>query len=73
MFYVHVSLIRYVFCLNENIHVTVTHHHSDSIMYQGGRGIQTGGVFSHIQSGPGREQEDNSLLKCKSTLRHASG
>lgn len=32
------------------------HHHSDSIMHQRGGGIQTGGVFAHIQRGPERDQ-----------------
>lgn len=36
--------------------IRMTHHHSDSVVYQGGRRIQTGGVFTHIQSGPGKEK-----------------
>lgn len=60
MFYVHVYLIRIVFCLSDDIHVT--HHDSDSIVYQGGRSIQTGGVFTHIQSGPGKGKRKTNVF-----------
>lgn len=44
------------------MHITVTYHHSNSIVHQGGRGIQTGGVFTHIQSGP--EKKKHSQKPC---------
>lgn len=51
MFDVPVELLSFA-----KVMICMTHHDSDSVMHQGGRSIQTGGVFTHIQSGPGKEK-----------------
>lgn len=51
-----------MFCRSDEIYLTVTHHHSDSIVHQGGRSIETGGVFTDVQSGPKTKGEKQNKL-----------